>query len=105
VPAIICFFLEYIITFINDANCIAMADMIPWLLKVMELDLLSLDSVARFAEAWNARMGPLHVLINNAGIFSIGGSYFKCNFFPLYVSLFSNMFIRTVSGIKLTKLL
>jgi NAD(P)-dependent dehydrogenase (short-subunit alcohol dehydrogenase family) len=47
----------------------------------MELDLLSLDSVARFAEAWNARMGPLHVLINNAGIFSIGGSYFKCNSF------------------------
>lgn len=39
----------------------------------MELDLLSLDSVARFAAAWNARMGPLHVLINNAGIFSIGG--------------------------------
>lgn len=42
--------------------------------KVMELDLLSLDSVVRFAEAWNARLGPLHVLINNAGIFSIGGS-------------------------------
>lgn len=39
----------------------------------MELDLLSLGSVAKFAEAWNARMGPLHVLINNAGIFSIGG--------------------------------
>lgn len=77
--------------------CIAMADPIPWLLKVMELDLLSLDSVARFAEAWNARMGPLHVLINNAGMFSIGGSSFKCNFlFPLYVSLFSNMVIRTV---------
>lgn len=39
----------------------------------MELDLLSLDSVVRFAEAWNSRLGPLHVLINNAGIFSIGG--------------------------------
>lgn len=39
----------------------------------MELDLLSLNSVVRFAEAWNARMGPLHVLINNAGMFSIGG--------------------------------
>lgn len=39
----------------------------------MELDLLSLESVSRFAEAWNARMGPLHVLINNAGIFSIRG--------------------------------
>ncbi|GAU46894.1 hypothetical protein TSUD_296730 [Trifolium subterraneum] len=36
------------------------------------VDLLSLDSVAKFAEAWNARAAPLHVLINNAGIFSIG---------------------------------
>lgn len=41
--------------------------------KVMELDLLSLDSVVRFAEAYNARLGPLHALINNAGIFQIGG--------------------------------
>lgn len=54
----------YILAFIDGANCI---------LKVMELDLLSLDSVARFAKAWNARLGPLHALINNAGIFSIGG--------------------------------
>ena len=45
--------------------------------KVMELDLLSLESVARFAEAWNARSGRLHALINNAGIFSIGGLYMK----------------------------
>ncbi|KAK2655562.1 hypothetical protein Ddye_008614 [Dipteronia dyeriana] len=45
---------------------------LPLNVEVMELDLLSLDSVARFAEAWNARLGPLHVLINNAGIFSIG---------------------------------
>lgn len=43
----------------------------------MELDLLSLESVVRFAEAWNARSGPLHALINNAGIFSIGGLYAK----------------------------
>ncbi|WZZ67030.1 hypothetical protein YC2023_078400 [Brassica napus] len=42
-------------------------------LVAMELDLLSLDSVARFAGAWNARLGPLHVLINNAGIFAMGG--------------------------------
>lgn len=48
----------------------------------MELDLLSLDSVARFAEAWNARMAPVHVLINNAGIFSIGG-YCSISFFLL----------------------
>ena len=27
----------------------------------------------RFCEAWNARSAPVHVLINNAGIFSIGG--------------------------------
>ncbi|XP_017257175.1 dehydrogenase/reductase SDR family member FEY-like [Daucus carota subsp. sativus] len=45
---------------------------LPLNIEVMELNLLSLDSVARFAEAWNARSVPLHVLINNAGIFSIG---------------------------------
>lgn len=43
----------------------------------MEVDLLSLDSVVKFAEAWNARSAPLHALINNAGIFSIGGQYNK----------------------------
>ncbi|XP_057967024.1 dehydrogenase/reductase SDR family member FEY-like [Malania oleifera] len=45
---------------------------LPLNIEVMELDLLSLDSVVRFADDWNARLGPLHVLINNAGIFSIG---------------------------------
>ncbi|XP_020221734.1 dehydrogenase/reductase SDR family member FEY [Cajanus cajan] len=45
---------------------------IPVNVEVMQVDLLSLDSVVRFAEAWNARSAPLHVLINNAGIFSIG---------------------------------
>ncbi|KAK4426985.1 Dehydrogenase/reductase SDR family member FEY [Sesamum alatum] len=45
---------------------------LPLNIEVMELDLLSLNSVVRFAEAWNARSGPLHALINNAGIFSIG---------------------------------
>ncbi|KAL6509667.1 hypothetical protein OROGR_022977 [Orobanche gracilis] len=45
---------------------------LPLNIEVMELDLLSLDSVVRFAEAWSARSGLLHVLINNAGIFSIG---------------------------------
>jgi len=45
----------------------------------MEIDLLSLDSVARFAEAFNARLGPLHVLINNAGMFAMGG-WFYCRF-------------------------
>ncbi|KAJ3693920.1 hypothetical protein LUZ60_009400 [Juncus effusus] len=41
-------------------------------IEVMELDLLSLESVVRFAEAFNARQAPLHALVNNAGIFSIG---------------------------------
>ncbi|CAA7050207.1 unnamed protein product [Microthlaspi erraticum] len=45
---------------------------LPLNIEAMELDLLSLDSVARFADAWNARLGPLHVLINNAGIFAMG---------------------------------
>uniref|UniRef100_A0A0D3DGG3 3-oxoacyl-[acyl-carrier-protein] reductase n=1 Tax=Brassica oleracea var. oleracea TaxID=109376 RepID=A0A0D3DGG3_BRAOL len=45
---------------------------LPLNVEAMELDLLSLDSVARFADAWNARLGPLHVLINNAGIFAMG---------------------------------
>ncbi|KAF5207296.1 Dehydrogenase/reductase SDR family member FEY [Thalictrum thalictroides] len=45
---------------------------LPLNIEVMELNLLSLDSVVRFAEAWNARLGPLHVLINNAGVFSLG---------------------------------
>ncbi|KAL3618110.1 hypothetical protein CASFOL_038431 [Castilleja foliolosa] len=40
--------------------------------RVMELDLVSLDSVVRFSDAFNARSLPLHALINNAGIFSIG---------------------------------
>ncbi|KAK6942182.1 Short-chain dehydrogenase/reductase SDR [Dillenia turbinata] len=45
---------------------------LPLNIEAMELDLLSLDSVVRFAEAYNARSAPLHALINNAGIFSIG---------------------------------
>ncbi|CAH8348106.1 unnamed protein product [Eruca vesicaria subsp. sativa] len=45
---------------------------LPLTIEAMELDLLSLDSVVRFADAWNARLGPLHVLINNAGIFAMG---------------------------------
>ncbi|KAH7438236.1 hypothetical protein KP509_04G006700 [Ceratopteris richardii] len=40
-------------------------------MKVMELNLLSLSSVRAFAAAWEARKEPLHVLINNAGIFSM----------------------------------
>jgi NAD(P)-dependent dehydrogenase (short-subunit alcohol dehydrogenase family) len=39
----------------------------------MEVDLLSLDSVRKFGEAWEARKIPLNVLINNAGIFCMNG--------------------------------
>lgn len=41
-------------------------------IEVMELNLLSLQSVVEFANTWNSRSRPLQVLINNAGIFSIG---------------------------------
>lgn len=41
-------------------------------IEVMELHLLSLNSVFEFAEAWNSSSRPLQVLTNNAGIFSIG---------------------------------
>ena len=39
--------------------------------EVMELDVACLASVRGFAAAWAARALPLHVLINNAGIFSM----------------------------------
>ncbi|KAJ4981618.1 hypothetical protein NE237_032455 [Protea cynaroides] len=42
--------------------------------EVMELDLLSLSSVRRFAIAWEQRAEALHILINNAGIFLMGES-------------------------------
>jgi hypothetical protein len=38
-------------------------------LQVTELDLLSLDSVWKFGEAWETQKIPLHVLIDTAGIF------------------------------------
>ncbi|GFZ03998.1 NAD(P)-binding Rossmann-fold superfamily protein [Actinidia rufa] len=41
-------------------------------IDIMELNLLSLESVVRFSQAWNSISKPLNVLINNAGIFSIG---------------------------------
>lgn len=42
-------------------------------LQVMDLDLSSLQSVRSFASAWGSR--PLHLLINNAGIFAMAGMY------------------------------
>ncbi|KAG5227842.1 dehydrogenase/reductase SDR family [Salix suchowensis] len=41
-------------------------------IEVMELNLLSLSSVVKFAKALNSRSKPLQVLINNAGMFSMG---------------------------------
>ncbi|MCE0480691.1 hypothetical protein HAX54_037742 [Datura stramonium] len=44
----------------------------PLTIDVLELDLFYLKSVVKFAQEWNSRSKPLHVLINNAGIYSIG---------------------------------
>lgn len=40
----------------------------------MELDLSSLRSVRKFAAAWRQRRLPLQCLINNAGVFAMGGA-------------------------------
>jgi NAD(P)-dependent dehydrogenase (short-subunit alcohol dehydrogenase family) len=40
----------------------------------MELDLSSLQSVRRFAAAWERRGLPLHCLVNNAGVFAMGAA-------------------------------
>lgn len=48
---------------------------------MQELDLSSLQSVRRFAEAWRAARRPLHVLVNNAGIFAMSAVrhfYLQC---------------------------
>ncbi|TMX05463.1 hypothetical protein EJD97_019700 [Solanum chilense] len=44
----------------------------PLSIDVIELDLFYLESVVKFAQEWNSRSKPLHILINNAGIYSIG---------------------------------
>lgn len=41
-------------------------------LEVNLLDLASLESVRQFVERWQQR--PLHVLVNNAGMFNMGGA-------------------------------
>ena len=43
-------------------------------MQVEQLDLASLRSVRAFAERWRRRKAPLHVLVNNAGMFSMGGA-------------------------------
>ena len=42
--------------------------------QVEQLDLASLRSVRAFAERWRRRKAPLHVLVNNAGMFSMGSA-------------------------------
>ncbi|GAB4815098.1 hypothetical protein N2152v2_002144 [Parachlorella kessleri] len=41
--------------------------------EVLQLDLSSLASIRRFSDAWKQRGRPLHILVNNAGIFSMSG--------------------------------
>jgi retinol dehydrogenase 12 len=41
---------------------------------VMELDLSSIASIRTFADAWDARNLPLHVLLNNAGLFAMSAA-------------------------------
>ncbi|PRW61076.1 short-chain dehydrogenase reductase SDR [Chlorella sorokiniana] len=43
-------------------------------LEVQELDLSSLQSVRQFAQAWRSSRRPLHVLVNNAGIFAMSAA-------------------------------
>lgn len=48
------------------------------MVQIMQLDLSSLASVRQFAQAWQNRGLPLHVLICNAGIFSMSGGFREC---------------------------
>ena len=50
--------------------------------EVMLLDVSSLQSVRSFVQRWNQQQRPLHCLINNAGIFDIGGSKPDCLLSP-----------------------
>lgn len=42
-------------------------------LEVSLLDLASLESVRGFVQRWEQQQRPLHILINNAGMFNMGG--------------------------------
>jgi retinol dehydrogenase-12 len=44
----------------------------------MLLDLDSLESVRAFVAEWEKAKRPLHVLINNAGVFNMGGARAGC---------------------------
>ncbi|KAL6752312.1 hypothetical protein V8C86DRAFT_2758173 [Haematococcus lacustris] len=41
-------------------------------LEVRRLDLASLESVTEFSQRWEAEQLPLHILINNAGVYRMG---------------------------------
>jgi NAD(P)-dependent dehydrogenase (short-subunit alcohol dehydrogenase family) len=42
-------------------------------LELALLDLDSLDSVRQFVQRWEQQQRPLHALVNNAGLFNMGG--------------------------------
>lgn len=42
-------------------------------LEVSLLDLASLESVRSFVQRWEQRQRPVHILINNAGLFNLAG--------------------------------
>lgn len=50
------------------------------LTQVWLLDLASLKSVREFGAKWEKEQRPLHILINNAGIYNIAGTrrYIPC---------------------------
>lgn len=43
--------------------------------EIKKLDLASLASVRTFALSWNAERRPLHILVNNAGVYLLGGVF------------------------------
>jgi len=42
-------------------------------LELALLDLASLESVRQFVQRWENQQRPLHALVNNAGLFNMGG--------------------------------
>ena len=43
------------------------------LFQVQLLDVACLASIRKFASSWQAQKRPLHILVNNAGVFTMGG--------------------------------
>ncbi|KAK4257952.1 hypothetical protein QN277_007474 [Acacia crassicarpa] len=56
-------------------------------IEVMKLDLLSLQSVVKFAQEWNSRSRPVNVLINNAGIYSMKPQSFSEDKFETHLQV------------------